>query len=258
MNEKQGQIQDDTVKLLKECDSGIRMGISSINDVLDYVKNDDLRNKLAQCREGHEKLRLIAEYANILRCELNGVRIDDRWSKCRLWGPKDADIDVADIVKTGHNRLCVVFETPDFPTRYFVPFVMLRGDFETDRANILPKRGEYVAAPINEQGHPAFCGSGSYVFRTVLSAEEAAETAAISVDSNDAAELIVNGKSAGVRLWKPFRYNVEGLLAEGENTLEFKMTLPMHNLFMETSYCAPDGEALSVGLTGAPRLEIKA
>ena len=57
MNEKQGQIQDDTVKLLKECDSGIRMGISSINDVLDYVKNDDLRNRLAQCREGHEKLR---------------------------------------------------------------------------------------------------------------------------------------------------------------------------------------------------------
>ena len=40
MNEKQGQIQDDTVKLLKECDSGIRMGISSINDVLDYVKNN--------------------------------------------------------------------------------------------------------------------------------------------------------------------------------------------------------------------------
>ena len=57
MNEKRSPGQDDTVKLLRECDAGVRMGVSSINDVLDYVQNQDLRNRLCQCRGDHEKLR---------------------------------------------------------------------------------------------------------------------------------------------------------------------------------------------------------
>ena len=31
----------DTVKLLKECDSGIKMGISAIDDVIDDVKSTE-------------------------------------------------------------------------------------------------------------------------------------------------------------------------------------------------------------------------
>lgn len=46
----------DTVKLLRECDAGIKMGISSINDVLDNVKNDEFKSKLIDCRNQHEKL----------------------------------------------------------------------------------------------------------------------------------------------------------------------------------------------------------
>ena len=32
-------IESDTVKLLRECDAGIRMGITSIDEVLDSVRN---------------------------------------------------------------------------------------------------------------------------------------------------------------------------------------------------------------------------
>ena len=49
-------MREDTVKLLKECNSGITMGMSSINNVLPYVKNPDMRNALVKCKEAHAKL----------------------------------------------------------------------------------------------------------------------------------------------------------------------------------------------------------
>ena len=36
-------IEPDTIKLLRECDAGIKMGVKSIDDVLDRVKNSDLQ-----------------------------------------------------------------------------------------------------------------------------------------------------------------------------------------------------------------------
>ena len=39
-------IEDDTIKLLRECDAGIKMGVSSIEDVLDNVHNSDFRECL--------------------------------------------------------------------------------------------------------------------------------------------------------------------------------------------------------------------
>ncbi len=47
----------DTVKLLKECDSGIKMGISAIDDIIDDVKNTDFRTLLHDSKTQHEKLK---------------------------------------------------------------------------------------------------------------------------------------------------------------------------------------------------------
>ena len=46
----------DTDKLLKECDAGTKMAVSSIDDVVDYVENDKLYRVLTKSREHHEKL----------------------------------------------------------------------------------------------------------------------------------------------------------------------------------------------------------
>lgn len=40
MNDKTGK-DGDTVKLLRECDAGIKMGVASINDVINDVKSND-------------------------------------------------------------------------------------------------------------------------------------------------------------------------------------------------------------------------
>lgn len=49
-------IEQDTIKLLRECDAGVKMGISSIDDVLDKVKSDSLRQYLVECRNDHVRL----------------------------------------------------------------------------------------------------------------------------------------------------------------------------------------------------------
>jgi len=49
--------ETDTIKLLRECDAGIKMGVSSINEVLEYVDDDTFRKLLTQCRDKHEKLK---------------------------------------------------------------------------------------------------------------------------------------------------------------------------------------------------------
>ena len=49
-------MNNDTVELLKECSSGIKMGIRSIDSVIDYVKDDNLRQSLASYKDKHCKL----------------------------------------------------------------------------------------------------------------------------------------------------------------------------------------------------------
>lgn len=50
-------IESDTIKLLRECDAGIKMGVASIDDVLDYVSNDTLKKYLVDCKDEHDKLK---------------------------------------------------------------------------------------------------------------------------------------------------------------------------------------------------------
>lgn len=49
-------MEDDTIKLLRECNAGIKMGITSLDDVLDHVKDDHLQNILVQSKENHSRL----------------------------------------------------------------------------------------------------------------------------------------------------------------------------------------------------------
>ena len=49
--------ESDSIKLLRECDAGIKMGVISIDEVLSYVKNPTFRKLLTECRNKHEKLR---------------------------------------------------------------------------------------------------------------------------------------------------------------------------------------------------------
>ena len=49
-------VENDTVRLLRECDAGAKMGVSSIEDVLKHVKSDEMRQMLNKCKDEHEAL----------------------------------------------------------------------------------------------------------------------------------------------------------------------------------------------------------
>lgn len=49
-------VEQDTVKLLRECDAGVKMGISSISDVLSMVNDRELYHLLEDCKTEHEQL----------------------------------------------------------------------------------------------------------------------------------------------------------------------------------------------------------
>lgn len=47
---------EDTIKLLKECDAGVKMGISGIKDVIDKVDDKKLLSIIEKYLKDHEKL----------------------------------------------------------------------------------------------------------------------------------------------------------------------------------------------------------
>ena len=49
-------IEPDTIKLLRECDAGIKMGAHTIDDLLGHVKSPKLSALMKTCREEHRKL----------------------------------------------------------------------------------------------------------------------------------------------------------------------------------------------------------
>ncbi|MBP5662046.1 MAG: hypothetical protein J6X30_02700 [Clostridia bacterium] len=50
-------IEKDTVKLLRECDAGIRMGIDSLQDALGYVRSEELKRAINECKREHDALK---------------------------------------------------------------------------------------------------------------------------------------------------------------------------------------------------------
>ena len=60
-------IEQDTIKLLRECDAGVQMGIASIDEILDDVQSDGLESLLTTCKNEHVELAneiqsLLSEY----------------------------------------------------------------------------------------------------------------------------------------------------------------------------------------------------
>ena len=54
--EVEGMIEQDTIRLLRECDAGVQMGTESIQQVLPRVESGTLKQRLEKCRAEHQKL----------------------------------------------------------------------------------------------------------------------------------------------------------------------------------------------------------
>ena len=101
-------VEQDTVKLLRECDAGTKMGIDSIEDVLNHVKKQDFRKKLTACKQEHQKLQgeidqLLEKYHDEGK-NPNPIAKGMSWMKTNMkLGMEDCDATVADLMTDGCN-----------------------------------------------------------------------------------------------------------------------------------------------------------
>ena len=101
-------IEQDTIKLLRECDAGIKMGVASIDDVLDYVYDHKLKEALTQCKAGHEALQkeiqgLLADYHDDGK-DPNPMAKGMSWIETRMkLAMNDSDHTIADLMTDGCN-----------------------------------------------------------------------------------------------------------------------------------------------------------
>lgn len=101
-------IESDTIKLLRECDAGIKMGVSSLNEVLDYVHDEKLEEALKEYREEHNELQseiltLLEKYQDDGK-EPNPIAKSMSWVKTNAKLVMDeSDHTIADLVTDGCN-----------------------------------------------------------------------------------------------------------------------------------------------------------
>ena len=101
-------IEQDTIKLLRECDAGVKMGIASIDDVLNYTRNEKLKDYLTDCKAEHEKLseelqELLNKYHDDGK-EPNPMAKGMSWMKTNVMLTFDeSDKTVADLITDGCN-----------------------------------------------------------------------------------------------------------------------------------------------------------
>lgn len=104
----EAMIEQDTIKLLRECDAGVRMGVSSIQDVIEYVSHDKLRKCLEDCKAKHEKLQgelqaLLTEYHDDGK-EPNVMAKGMSWMKTNVkLVMNESDHTIADLMTDGCN-----------------------------------------------------------------------------------------------------------------------------------------------------------
>lgn len=101
-------IEQDTIKLLRECDAGIKMGVKSIDDVIDHVKAHDLKQLLNACKDEHQKLdRELQELLERYHDEGKNPNImAEGMAKMKTeikMGLKDTDNTIADLMTDGCN-----------------------------------------------------------------------------------------------------------------------------------------------------------
>ncbi len=101
-------IEQDTVKLLRECDAGVKMGVSAINEVLDYVKDEKLKKILIEGLDENDRIekelrKLLAEYHDDGK-EPNPMAKSMAWIKTNVKLTMDeSDNVIADLITDGCN-----------------------------------------------------------------------------------------------------------------------------------------------------------
>ena len=155
-------------------------------------------------------------------------------------------VSVAGDVHRGTNVIALRLELTR-PTDGLLDLLKLIGDFRLDGGALRAPAADAQPADWTAQGHAFYSGCGVYRTRAVVPALQDGVEIELEADAgDDALEVVVNGTTAGVRLWEPYALDVTDLLVAGENEIELRVSNTPVNLL--------EGEPRRSGLAGPPRL----
>ena len=96
----------DTIKLLQECDAGTKMGVTSIDEILEKVQDEKLKKLLQESKAHHEKLQedieRLLEQLSAEEKEPNLMAKGMSWIKTNMkMSMEESDATVADLLTDG-------------------------------------------------------------------------------------------------------------------------------------------------------------
>ena len=99
-------MQTDTIKLLRECNAGIKMGESAIKKVLPHAKSDELRRTLEVCKNTHAALgdethAMLLEHGADTKEPHAIARAMSDMKICAKMLAKESDSQIADVMTDG-------------------------------------------------------------------------------------------------------------------------------------------------------------
>ncbi len=101
-------IEQDTIRLLRECDAGIKMGVTAIGQVEDYVHSKGLGQCLKESKQAHEQLE--EEMESLLNQYHDEGKEPGAMAKGMSWVKTnakltldDSDAAIADLITDGCN-----------------------------------------------------------------------------------------------------------------------------------------------------------
>ena len=181
---------------------------------------------------------------------VNGERATAEAIRSQIDGQMKA-VDITPYLHQGENLIALRLVVTN-ATDGLLDLLKLTGDF-----GLAPQgNGTYsIEAPRTllqpqswtNQGYPHF--SGQAIYRKSFELPESFTGQRVFMEpemQDDVLEVMVNGESAGVRLWAPYQIEITDLLKSGENTIELRVANTLVNLLQAVERPS--------GLAGAPKL----
>lgn len=101
-------VEQDTIRLLRECDAGVKMGVASIEEVVDRIQSREFRQVLTESRHQHDELdreiqQLLDQYQDEGK-EPTPMAKGMSWMKTNaMLMMKPSDQTIADLMTDGCN-----------------------------------------------------------------------------------------------------------------------------------------------------------
>jgi hypothetical protein len=167
---------------------------------------------------------------------VNGTRVP-HWQPGNYLDHYLYEAEVGQLLRPGENEF-VVRTTPNLcelpALRY--PLILI-GRFsvaDPQRPHLTREPGRLGLQGWHRAGYPFFSGLGFY--RQVLRLPRRYLSSRLWLEMErvgDAAEVVVNGCSCGVRAWEPWRVEITPAVVPGRNTLEIRVANSLQNLLVQ-------------------------